>query len=128
MVHTNRIMAPRYQAPLQHATVDGESPALFRPRLYLFADRLTIAGWGWRGRHRREVPLDQVSDVVVTGTNRLLLLMNGRDERITLTIADAAVWRDAILAHRDVGGPGTESPEINPPRSTDTMTGSSAAG
>jgi len=69
--------------------------------LTLFADRVSLTGWCWRGRYLRTITLGKIAEVVAVAPDRLdLLLTNG--ETVALTVTAPEQWRQSILGHRDV--------------------------
>lgn len=91
----------RYQTALVQARASADGPALFKARLTLFADRLSLSGWSWRGRYRRDVPLAKIAQVHASAPDHLDVLLSS-GARLALTLNEAELWRQAILAHRDV--------------------------
>jgi hypothetical protein len=81
-------------APLRTSWFTFSAPALLRPRLHLYADRLELQGWRWLGRYRRAIPLRRVLQVDATDGRLLVWLVDGTTLR--LCVDDAPAWRDAV--------------------------------
>ena len=72
---------------------------LFSAQARLYADRIELAGWRWRGRHQRTVRLDEIIRVDwipprSDGVNLALHLQHG--EALRLRIAGAGLWKYEI--------------------------------
>ena len=72
---------------------------LLLARARLLADRVELDGWGWRGRHRRTVPLEELVRVDwiperSDGVNLGLHLRGGG--ALQLRIAGAGLWKYEI--------------------------------
>jgi hypothetical protein len=91
----------RYQAVIEQAFVGTGMPCVFRLRISLFADRVALSGWCWRGRYMRSFSLRSIKEVVTVPPDRLELVLTS-GETVPLTVTAPAHWRESILAHRDV--------------------------
>lgn len=64
-------------------------------RAYLYPDRVCVCGWTWRGRYRRDVPLERIEQVqwwaVIDDVNILLRLDTGRSVPLQLR-KGAGTW------------------------------------
>jgi hypothetical protein len=90
-----------YHIALRRSRLSGPHGRLYRAELALYADRLSLSGWSWRGPYRRDIFLQTISDVVLPGDDRLDLYLNS-GETLLFTLPAADYWRQAIIAHRDV--------------------------
>ena len=81
-------------SPLRTSWFTFSVPALLRPRLHLYADRLELQGWRWLGRYRRSIPLRRILQVDTTDDRLLVWLVDGTTLR--LCVNDASAWRDAV--------------------------------
>jgi len=70
-------------------------PALLFARVRLFPRYLLLEGWHWRGRYRQHVALEDILQVDVTSTGRLLIWLT-TGETLRLRLDDAIAWRRAI--------------------------------
>jgi hypothetical protein len=90
-----------YQAIIEQALVGPGMPCVFRLRLSLYADRVALSGWCWRGRYLRSFSLSSIAEVVSVPPDRLQFLLTS-GETVPLTVTAPDHWRQSILAHRDV--------------------------
>ena len=90
-----------YQAVIEQALVGTGMPYVFRLRMSLFADRVALSGWCWRGRYLRSFSLRTIAEVVTVAPDRLELLLTS-GERVMLFVTEPEHWRQSILAHRAV--------------------------
>ena len=95
---------------LRSSRFSFREPPLWFPRLRLFPDHLRLEGWHWQGRYLRRIDLDDILQVDITGTGRLLVWLT-RGETIRLRLHDAAAWKRAIDHHR--GAHATPGPIIS---------------
>lgn len=79
------------------------SPPLWRGRVVLYADRLTVAGWVGLRRHRWDVMLLDVAAIRVVEGGLGIELAAG--PALTLTLSDAAEWAARIVEYRACLGP-----------------------
>ena len=82
-----------------HSRFQYADGRLFFARARLYADRLELGGWGWRGPHRRTVRLDEIARVDwipqrSDGVNFALHLRSG--ETLRLRMAGAGLWKYEI--------------------------------
>ncbi len=70
-------------------------PALLFSRVRLFPGYLLLEGWHWRGHYRQQVALEDILQVDVTSTGRLLIWLT-TGETLRLRLDDAIAWRRAI--------------------------------
>jgi hypothetical protein len=93
--------AKRYRTAVEQAYVGTAIPCVLRLQLTLFADRLSLSGWFWRGRYLRAITLDTIAEVAAVASDRLdIQLTSG--EILSLTVPGPERWQRSILAHRDV--------------------------
>lgn len=73
-----------------------QEPALWFPKVRLFADRLELTGWRLPGgRYRRRIPLHRILQVDADGPECLLVwLADGRSLRLRLD--EAPRWQRTI--------------------------------
>ena len=76
--------------------VRGQKYVFTRARLY--ADRLVLQGWSWRGHFRRDIPLHALKEVIWwTGATRVNLeLRYHGDDRFLFWVSGAELWKLAI--------------------------------
>jgi hypothetical protein len=67
-------------------------------RARLYADRLVLQGWSWRGRYKRIVPLQSIKEVIWwTGAAHINLeLRFHENEQFVFWISEAEPWKLAI--------------------------------
>jgi len=90
-----------YQTAIEQAFVKTGIPCVYRLRISLFADRIALSGWSWRGRYLRSFSLSSIAEVVCVPPDRLQFLLTS-GETMALTVNSPNHWRQSILAHRDV--------------------------
>ncbi len=78
-------------------------PSLLWGRVRLGPDGLSLTGWTWRGRYRRQIPFDRILHVDARADDELVLwLFNG--EALRLRINRSAAWKAALNAAADAAG------------------------
>ncbi len=86
--------------PLRTASFSLADRHLLWARARLYADRLTLYGWGLWGRYRRQIPFEIIDDVEHEASC-LVLHLDG-DRVLRLHMDAASRWHTALETHRDV--------------------------
>lgn len=82
-------------SPLYEHSCRLPERTLWFGRASLYEDRVTIRGWTWRGRFRRDIPIERIDDLnwrpVPDGPNLVLHLHDGADVAFRLE-SGAGLW------------------------------------
>jgi hypothetical protein len=80
-----------------------DNPALLRPRMSLYPERLVLTGWRLTGRYQRVIPLRDLLEIDTPGEDRLVLwLRTGNVVRLG-NVEDARRWKTVIDDRRPRG-------------------------
>lgn len=76
-----------------------QQPALLHAKMRLYADRLVLTGWHWRGFYRRCFPIRQILQIdALDDIGLVLWLASG--EAVRLRVDHAAQWKTAFETHQ----------------------------
>lgn len=89
--------------PLRTAPFSLPDRWLVWSRARLYADRLTLSGWGLGGRYWRRIPLDAIDEIEQRAPHLALHLETGRT--VVFTPPEAARWETSIKIHSDLHEP-----------------------
>jgi hypothetical protein len=99
----SRILMPFSQKAEMTSRFSFDNPALLRPRMSLYPERLVLTGWRLTGRYQRVIPLRDLLEIDTPGEDRLVLwLRTGNVVRLG-NVEDARRWKTVIDDRRPRG-------------------------